>query len=161
MQPIEEIDKSYASKDPWGYQTNPEDLKRKAYILHWLRHFGPFTRALDIGAGEGWITKDIPAERIYGYEVSDNAAWRFPPNVTRTEAPEGKYDLVMATGVFYAHYAWRKFERLIQEHSSKYILLCNIKAWEVKTEIPGKQLIEMEFPYREYIQKLRIYEITS
>ncbi len=148
----------FVTPDPWGYQTNPSDIVRKQYIIHMLNLFGPYSRALDIGAHEGWVSKDIPAVTIHGHELSDLAAARFPDNVHRMV--DGKYDLVMATGVLYSHYNWSYLLRMIREHASKYVLTCHIKAWELLAVADiGKQVLEMEFPYREYKQKLRVFEI--
>jgi len=166
MQPLDEIERHYANPDPWGYQASPADAERKATILDALNMFGPYQRGLDIGCGEGWITKDIPADEIHGFECSNNAAERFPPNVKRVLKPEGKYDLVMATGIMYQHYNWEKFLYLINYHSSLDILTCNIKAWEIpmlQSKIKARQVVDMEFDYcpgnERFTQKLRIFQV--
>ncbi len=150
----------FATPDPWGYQSNPCDIRRKQYILHMANLFGPYSRALDIGALEGWITNDLPASTKHGFELSDVAAARFPPTVKREL--DGKYDLVLATGVLYSHYNWSYLFRLIREHAAKYVLTCHIKSWELLAVADiGKQIIEMEFPYRDFTQKLRIFDVSS
>ncbi len=157
----EELDSYYAMPDPWSYTTTPSDIRRKQYIIHILNLFGPFSRALDIGAGEGWITSDIPASTRHGFEISDVAAARFPANVTRECS--GQYDLVLATGVLYGHYAWQSFLAMIHDHASRFVVTCSIKPWEVKDAIhamPGPQIFEAEFPYRVHTQKLRVFEVT-
>lgn len=154
------IDLWYRNRDPWAYETTPDDAKRKSYILHILELFGPFSKALDIGAGEGWITKDLPALVKHGYELSDVAAARFPPTVRREL--DGKYDLVTATGVLYAQYAWESLVKLINEHATGLVLTCNIKSWEIPSAIHcihGTQILDMEFPYREFTQKLRVFQV--
>ena len=87
MQSKDEIEKEYQTPDPWGFQTHPDDAARKQIILNALTLGANkpmrFKRALDIGAGEGWITKDLPADEIFGFEISDTAASRFPANVKR------------------------------------------------------------------------------
>jgi hypothetical protein len=164
MQPFHEIEKSYETPDPWGVQKNPEDKKRKRYILHMLDLFGPYERVLDIACGEAWITKDIEANDLWGYELSNNAAQRFPDSVRRAVFPDGKYDLVIACGCLYKHYNWPFFLKIIEEHASRYVLTCNIKDWEVKEieKISGFRLLEMEFPYKpgdtKFTQKLRMFE---
>jgi len=165
MQSREEIEKSYEKPDPWGYQTNPDDIRRKDFIAKITMMFTPgsgrFTRALDICAGEGWISKYLPAIDIDGYELSDRAAARFPVCVRRVLEPEDKYGLVTLMGALYSHYDWPLFVRLINEHASDIILLCNIEAWEVVSavsQIEGKQVFEATFPYHEFHQKLRVFE---
>lgn len=159
--PVEGLE-FFEKEDAWGYQTNPHDRWRKQVIIHTVNLFGPFSRCLDLGAHEGWITKDIPASTRHGYELSDVAAARFPPLVKRE--CEGKYDLVLATGVLYGHYDWRHFVDKINAHSSKIVLTCNITSWELMAAIlaiKGKQVYESEFIYREHFQKLRVFNVSS
>lgn len=180
MQTLEDIERTYEKPDPWGFQTNPEDARRKEIILSSLKPYLPagglFERALDIGAGEGWITKDLPAKRKYAYEVSKQAKARLPEGVDAVERPEGNYDLVIATGVLYAHYDTDNFFRLMGTHASSIILTCNIIEWqpgeraEVKgmnlhdfcyEQFGGVQLSTRRFKYRHYMQQLRIFRVET
>jgi SAM-dependent methyltransferase len=162
MQTKKDLDQWYATKkDPWSYSATTDDALRKAKILDALGKT-KFKRALDIGCGEGWITKDLPAQEIHGYELSDVAASRFPPNVARVLEPIGKYDLVLATGVLYAQYDWQSIAKFIVDHASGTVLTCNIKSWEIPDAIamiPGKQSQDVEFYYRLYVQKLRVFKV--
>lgn len=163
MQTKAEIEKDYQNPDPWGFQSHPDDAMRKEKILKALEPYGPFTSVLDVGAGEGWITKDIPAESRHGYEISDKAAARFPDNVERVAAPFGKYDLVIATGVLYTQYDYQDFLDIIKRCSSRIVLLCNIKDLEVP-EVAALGMPEVhteEFKYRDYTQKLRVYQLKE
>lgn len=160
MQNPNEIESWYSQKDPWGYETTIDDEIRKQTILEALGN-KKFKRALDLGAGEGWITKDLPAKELFAYELSDNASGRLPANVKRVTAPAGPYDLVILTGVLYGHYDYKALTQLALQYSSNIILTCNIKEWE-KNEFPQDWLVyEKEFPYRDYTQHLCIYSITS
>lgn len=170
MQDPKEIEEHYKNPDPWGYKTNPEDKMRKAHILEIIERFAEpfredrplFKRALDIGAGEGWITESLPAEEIFGYEISDTAASRFPENVKRILTGEGRYDLILATGVMYGHYDVPSFIKMIKEHASGLVVLVNIKAWEspLLREL-GDTIYEEDFPYSEFIEHIRIYDFTA
>lgn len=160
MQIKEELEIWYEKEDAWGYKSNPFDTVRKDIILSMIPK-GEYLRALDIGCGEGWITKDLPAKEIHGIELSDKASERFPENVKRIPEPDGKYDLVVATGVLYKHYDYQKFMKWIKEHSSKIIVLCNIEDWEVRTTSLGKPIHDMTFNYREYRQHLKIYDVST
>lgn len=155
----EDIETWYSRKDPWDYENNRDDLGRKGVILGAIKGMR-FKRALDIGCGEGWITKDLPADEIHGIEISDNASLRLPSNVKRVTEPEGKYDLIIATGVMYSHYDHEKFVKWIKKHASGVVILCNIKEWEVPTDIP-KEMGNAEFPYREFTQILRYHDLAS
>lgn len=154
------LEEFYVTEDPWRYASTPCDALRKRHILHAANFYGPYSRALDIGAGEGWVTRDLPASTRHGYEISDTAAARFPDCVKREL--DGPYDLVLATGVLYHHYDWLGMLRLIQTHASKIVIVSHIKTWEFSTAIagiPGTQVFEAEFPYREWSQKLRVFRI--
>ncbi len=161
----QDLERWYETKpDPWDYKRHEDDLERKCKILAKIVRIEPgFRRLLDLGAGEGWITKDIPAEYRYGYELSDTAAARFPENVKRVKKPEGWYDLVVATGVLYPQYDWQTMVSLMQIHARRIIVTCNIKSWEVPqaiAQIPGQQIDEQEFHYRDFVQKLRVFDVS-
>lgn len=157
MQTKKELENWYLKEDPWEYKTNPYDILRKTRILENCK---PAKRALDIGAGEGWITKDLPAKEIHGLELSDIATTRFPENVTRALEPEGDYDLVIATGVLYQQYDWEQIHTWIKYHAVKQIVTCNIMDWEIPLLLE-KQVHTEEFPYRQYTQKLRVYDVST
>lgn len=167
MQTKEEIEKSYETPDPWGYTKNPDDKRRKELILQIIEMFtgGVWKKGLDVCCGEAWITKDLPCSEIHGIEISDTAASRFPQNVKRVHAPDGDYGLILATGCLYGHYNWKEIVWNIRTAASGgncLIVVSNIEAWEVKEAInliPGKQIFEARFPYREFHQKLRIFEV--
>lgn len=160
MQSKSELEAWYERVDPWGYETNPEDAKRKARILS-LIPAKQYQRALDIGCGEGFITRDLPASIIEGVEKSDLAAARLPSNIIRVQAPTGKYDLIVGTGILYPQYDFQLFTKWVIEHASGIVLLSNIKSWEINMLPVGKQVYEEEYPYREFTQKLRIYDFSS
>lgn len=160
MQSKNELEQWYQKTDPWGYLTNTEDSKRKQLILSRLK--GRYKKALDIGCGEGFITTDLPADEIHGLEISDLAASRFPTNVKRVFEPDGKYDLIVATGVMYKQYDYQKMIDWIKKHATGTVLLSNIKSWEMpEVHTIGKQIYEEEYSYREYTQKLRIYDLSA
>jgi len=157
MQSKEEIENESEIEDHWGYQTNEWDTLRKNKILSKLTK--EYKRALDIGCHEGFITRDLPAEIKEGYELSDNAAKRLPSTVLRVTEPSGDYDLVIATGIMYRHYDFRKFLDIIKKHAKGTVLLSNIKDWEVPEVAElGKPIYVEEYPYRQYTQIMRIYE---
>lgn len=156
----ENLDKFYETPDPWGFKKNPDDKIRKEKILSVLKPYGLFERALDVGAGEGWITKDLPADIIEAIELSEVASSRIPDPVKVIKFPTGNYDLIVATGVLYKHYNGIEFLKMIKEFSNYIILTCNIQEWEIpETRDLGKQVYFETFPYREYAQALRVFEL--
>lgn len=156
-QPIHEIEAWYSNKDPWQYEHTQDDQVRKSKILALLTN--QYERALDIGGGEGWISKDLPAKSIEVYEVSENARKRLPDGILGVTEATGDYDLVVATGVLYQHYHFEEMLEIIKKHATKTILIAGIKDWLVDTTQLGSLVYEEEFPYREYTQVIKIYEI--
>ena len=115
----ESINNFYKKEDPWGFKTNPHDLERKLIIIEKSIHFCKkclgkerYKNALEIGAGEGWITKDLPADNLYGYEISEVAKSRWPGNIKEFD-PSIKYDLIIAPGVLYQQYDYNSFLNMI------------------------------------------------
>jgi trans-aconitate methyltransferase len=155
MQSKAELEDWYQDKDPWGYKTNPDDQKRKEKILAAIPK-KKYKRALDIGAGEGFITKDLPAAEIHAIEVSDKAAKRLPRNVKRVKQPEGKYDLILATGVLYKQYDYETMLKWIKDHASGVVVTCNIKDWEIPLDLGESK--DTTFKYRDYEQMLRVFK---
>lgn len=158
-QALDEIERFYSQKDPWNYETTPDDQYRKEKILKAIN--GEYVRALDIGGGEGWISKDLPANSIEVYEVSRNALKRLPEGILGTTEATGKYDLIVATGVMYKHYHYETFLNIIKKHATKTVLIAGIKDWLVDTTQLGGLVYEEEFPYREYTQVIKVYDIQT
>ena len=161
MQSKEELEQWYHKEDPWQYKTTQDDLKRKESLIMILSEISngiQYERALDIGAGEGYVTQDIFAKEIYGIEISDLAASRFPSNVKRVIEPEGKYDLVMTTGTLYSQYNHKQIVDWIRQSASKHILIAGIKDWLIDYSF-GQVIHQSEFPYRQYVQRVTVYEL--
>lgn len=161
MQNKADLEDFYEVKDPWGYQTNPHDAFRLETILEELKPFTPhggFKRALDVGAGEGWVTQHLPAKRIDAIEISDRAASRFPEKVHRVQEPEGSYDLIIATGVLYQQYDWQRMIDILKQ-STNIILVCSIQDWELGMDQLPKPEVSLYFPYRNYTEHLSIIKM--
>lgn len=154
----QEIEEWYKITDPWSYETTSDDLIRKKNILSLLDYH--YETALDIGCGEGFISRDLPAKKIYGIELSDIASSRFPSNVERIPKPLGRYDLVMTTGTLYQQYDYKQMTDWIFESSKKHILVGGIKDWMVWSDF-GILKKEIEFNYRDYKQIIRLYEVIA
>lgn len=157
MQTKQELEQWYSQPDPWSYETTSDDVFRKKKILSLLR--GEYNRALDIGAGEGFITRDLPAKVIEAIEVSDLAAKRLPEGILRVTEPSGEYDLVVATGVFYDQYNWKQMHEWILKYAKGVVLTSNIKSWE--HPLPVKPIYEEDYQYREYTQHLCLYDFAT
>ena len=158
MQTKQELEEWYEQDDPWDYTVTPDDIYRKRFYLTVLDGLGGyFDRALDIGAGEGFITGDLPARQIHALEISDNAASRLPKNVERVFDPDGKYDLVLATGLLYRQYNHEQIAKLIFDVAIKYVCVGGIEDWLLPYPF-GKMIKTFKFPYREYISVFNVYD---
>ena len=162
MQSKKSLEKFYSKDDPWGYETNNDDKIRKEIILRSLHELDcRFEKALDIGAGQGFVTRDLPAEEIYAYEISEKACNRLPKGIKVVKEIDGKFDLIIATGVLYKQYDYEGILKIIRKHSSKYVLTCNIQPWE-KNDLDESRIVYQEiFPYREYLERLVIYNFSK
>ena len=158
MQTKRELEEWYEQDDPWDYTVTPDDIYRKRFYLTVLEGLGEYyDRALDVGAGEGFITGDLPAKQIHAIEMSDNVASRLPKNVERVFAPEGEYDLVLVTGLLYRQYDHEQIARLVLEAASKHVCVGGIQDWLLP--YPFGRLIEtFRFPYREYTSVFNVYK---
>jgi|TARA_R110000803_G_scaffold37598_13_gene81125 hypothetical protein len=162
MQTLKQLEEWYDREDPWGYKVHPDDTYRKNFYLAVLEDVGPmFSRALDLGAGEGWITKDLPAVERHALELSDIAASRLPEGVDRVESVDTDYDLVLATGVLYAQYDHVGMDSLIRSASSEshgtIVFVAGIKDW-LKPYNYGRLITEYELLYREYDHVIKVWE---
>jgi SAM-dependent methyltransferase len=172
IQPKDELEDWYSSEDPWGYYNNPHDTQRKERILAAIPK-GNYENVLDIGAGNGFLTKDLPGRHIIGTDISEKAvefANRHTPEHVRflagslfdlSEMDLPPMDLVVITGVLYPQYIGKSI-RLIyilidQILKPGGILLCShIFDW-YKLRFPYLTLSREYFAYREYSQVLEVY----
>ena len=160
MQTKGEIESWYSQQDPWDYEKTPDDQFRKETILE---HLKSYERALDIGAGEGWITQDIKAKEIHAIEWSDKAAERLKTPISRVFKPEGTYDLIMTNGTLYEQYNWQQIIDWLKEAKHD-LLTCNIYEWEKGydqlEEKFGNPKVTLYFPYRQYTQHLALWRLN-
>ena len=156
MQSKEELESWYDQPDRWGYFSSEEDTKRLKKLLSILPK--KYHKAIDIGCGEGFVTRHLPADIISGMELSENAKMRLPANVIPVKEPIGKYDLVVSTGTLYQQYDHEAMYKTIMDCASHHILIGGIKEWLINYDF-GKEIKTIEFPYREFTQKITLYEI--
>lgn len=172
IQTKEELDQWYGSEDPWSYESNPEDTKRKSILLSEIPN-REYNRVLDIGCGQGFITKDLPGQRIIGIDLSSEAITkaknlesdklRFQQcdlfNIHKELA--GEFDLIIITGVLYPQYigasvnlVYLLIDQLLSENGV--LISVHIDEW-YQARFPYLQLQEFCYPYRQYFHKLEIY----
>lgn len=163
----------YANPDPFGVMTNPDDKIRKDAILSVcqshidLKRDGrKFKRALDIGCGEGFITKDLPADEIVAYDISDVALSRLEgENIIVTDSPariDGEFDLILLAGVLVREYEFQHMLDIVERHATELVVTCQTDVTEVSDVrmLTGKQGDITEFSYLENKQRLRIFDFS-
>jgi 2-polyprenyl-3-methyl-5-hydroxy-6-metoxy-1,4-benzoquinol methylase len=178
IQSKEDLEALYKTEDPWGYRTNPEDLKRREIILSEIP-VRDYATALDIGCGEGFLTCRLPAKSIVGADVSATAiqrAQRNPENAHCSflaaglfELPQklagfrnpGQFDLILITGLIYRQYfgeshvlIYDTVDRLLAPEGV--LITSHIDEW-YRARFPYLMLNYVLFNYREYTQRLEVY----
>lgn len=157
MQSKDELEKWYSVSDRWGYFHEPDDTIRLKNILMMLDEYDS---AIDIGCGEGFVTRHLPAKTIYGLDISENAMNRLPDNVIPLKEPNGKHDLVISTGTLYPQYNHKQIYDWIIESAKKHILIAGIQEWLIPYDF-GNALRIADFKYRDYTQVITLYDVTS
>lgn len=174
LQSLKELEQWHRKKDPWGYASSDEDAKRKHLLLSEIPE-GKYKRVLDIGCGQGFVTVDLPGERVVGVDISKNAikhAEKYTNNSKRfrfvvsdlfelEEKIVGKFDLIVITGVIYPQYTGKAnslvytiVDSLLEEGG---VLVCvHIDEWYT-ARFPFLQINESYYKYREYIHKIETY----
>lgn len=173
IQPKEELEKWNEGFDPWGYENNPEDKKRKGILLSELPE-RKFNNVLDIGCGHGFITRDLPGEMVTGVDISANAI-QFAKKYesSRLAFREGslytlhkkftaqQFDLIIITGVLYEQYTGKSssliymiIDALLQPNGI--LISVHIDEW-YKCRFPYLLCSEYYYPYREYTHKIEVY----
>lgn len=169
----EEMNRKYGQPDPFGVKTDKADSVRKGKIISALKDWVTekrggqlFKRALDIGCGEGFITAEIPAEEIVGYDPSDVALSRCPEGIITVDNPatiEGEFDCIIATGVLVREYDFVQILNLIDAHAADFVLTCQTDVTEVHevANLKGTQIHLEPFDYREHKQIMRIFSYAD
>lgn len=173
LQPTAELERWYEKPDPWQYESNPDDLNRRAMLLSVLPK-RQYQNVLDIGCGDGFITKRLPGKSVTGIDVSANAIqWakhNAAPHITYLQYSlfdlteldwEGKFDLVVATGVFYPQYIAQS-KKLVYEILDRILapggilVSAHINEWYT-LRFPYVTLHREYYSYREYTHILEVY----
>ena len=172
IQPLDDLEKWHSSLDPWGYETNPEDSKRKDILLSELpqKNYG---NVLDIGCGHGFVTRDLPGKRVLGVDISHEAikkAQAFKSErITFLQSSifdlnrnvNEQFDLIVITGVLYPQYianahnlVYLIIEKLLMD--SGILVSVHIDEW-YKARFPYLLLKDYFYDYREYTHRLEVY----
>ena len=158
MQTGAELDKWWAKPDAWGYKTNKDDLYRKHRINKAITKYCKGQSIVDIGAGEGWITQDLPIETKYATDISEVAQARFPEGI---EIYTGQpVDIALTCGTLYKQYDHEGMAQQIRGTKAKYIVIAGINDWLIDYDF-GEVIHKETFPYREYEQRLTVFKTSA
>lgn len=173
IQTKEELEIWYKEEDPWGYFSSLEDDKRKAVLLSEIPE-RKYKRVLDIGCGNGFITKDLPGEQIVGIDISEKAIKyakkKFENERIKFECLSifelnnrdlQKFDLIVITGVLYPQYIGNSnsliyliIDRLLSHNG----VLVSVHISEWYNSYFPYLLKELYFyDYKEFLHRLEVY----
>ena len=172
LQSIKELEKWHKGLDPWDYENNPEDKKRKNILLSEIPE-KKYKNVLDIGCGQGFITRDLPGENILGIDISyeaikkakhyetDKIKFRHASLFDLEKIGIGGVDLVIITGVLYPQYIGHSLnliysiiDGILNERGT--LISVHINEW-YRARFPYLLLREYFYNYREYTHRLEVY----
>lgn len=175
IQKIEEIEKFWEDPDPWNYENNPDDLKRRALLLSLLSK-DKYKKILDIGCGNGFVTVNLPGDEIIGIDISTNAI-----NHAKNRSKgldhikyfraslfdlveynwDRAFDLIVITGVLYPQYIGHSellvyliIDNMLQVGG--HLVTCHIEE-QYNARFPYITLRREYYPYREFSHILEVY----
>jgi 2-polyprenyl-3-methyl-5-hydroxy-6-metoxy-1,4-benzoquinol methylase len=174
IQSRDELERVYTSPDPWGYSGNKDDVIRRSRLLSVLpkRHY---ERVLDIGCGDGFVTRQLPGDSIVGIDLSANAiAFANSPADSRIKYQQmsffdlphagwaHSFDLIVITGVLYPQYIGEgnRLATVIVDELLKdggHLVTAHIFEW-YRLRFPYTALVREYYGYREYTHVLEVYE---
>lgn len=178
MPPFDQVNKDnledwYDSEDPWDYETTPDDTKRLEHIKLAVPNL-EYTNSLDIGCGNGFITRNLPGSNVYGIDISENAISEARkkdqnPNHYYIEGsifdlPNLNFpqmDLILITGTFYQFYLGKglKLGMVLIDSLLKpggVLVSSHIHEW-YEFRFPYLTISREWFSYRNYYQILEVY----
>jgi len=177
VQSREELEQFHTTADPWGYEDNEHDKRRKAMLLSEIPR-RTYRAVIDIGCGQGFVTRDLPGDRVLGIDIAEQAvrhAQRHTtprlafvqgslfdlPKVLRREGRSEGNDLIVITGVLYPQYIGEAhaviYDIVDRALAPGGILISvHIGSW-YKARFPYLLLKNVFYDYREYTHSLEVY----
>jgi predicted TPR repeat methyltransferase len=171
-----EIEDWYSSRDPWKYENDTEDIKRKDILLAELPD-RVFDSVLDIGCGNGFITGDLPGKLILGVDISENAIQFANENNRKNHVSyeaanifdlvnwDRTFDLIVITGVLYPQYIGSSsnliyliIDRLLNQDGI--LMSVHIDTWYT-CRFPYNLFGEQLYNYKQYMHRMEAYQKWS
>ena len=177
LQDKDALEELYTQHDPWGYENNPDDLRRRAELLSLISGLRP-QRTLDIGCGDGFITFSLPGAQVIGVDIAENAigiahsVQKNRPDGARflfkacsifnldEIFPPQTFDLIVITGVLYQQYIGdaKSVVRLLIDRllvPGGILVCCHIEDW-YKPFFCYTTIDQAKYPYRNYTHLLEV-----
>lgn len=172
LQSIRELESWHENKDPWNYDGNDFDTLRRQVLLDEISK-KEYNNVLDIGCGQGFITKKLKGKKVTGIDISQQAI-KHANSINQSEVEflqcsifditnvfQEKFDLILITGVLYSQYIGKSSNliyTLVDQVLEKdgHLLCVHIKEW-YNCNFPYLKLKEINYPYRDYDHKLELY----
>jgi 2-polyprenyl-3-methyl-5-hydroxy-6-metoxy-1,4-benzoquinol methylase len=172
IQRKEELENWHKQSDPWDYENNYDDKKRKSILLSEIPKRS-YSNVLDIGCGQGFITKDLPGSNVYGVDISqiaidyannlkmDNIVFKQGSIFEIDKLFTIKFDLIIITGVLYPQYIGKSSSliyHLIDEilNENGVLISVHINDW-YNSQFPYLKIQQLFYDYRIYTHNLEIY----
>ncbi|MBK6685373.1 MAG: methyltransferase domain-containing protein [Deltaproteobacteria bacterium] len=173
-----ELDQFWQREDPWGYQAHPHDRIRVGELLAALPR-RPYGHTVDLGCGDGFVTFELPGERVTGIDLSKEAiGWAEKRAATRVDRERFHFkaasifdvpqlglppaDLIVITGVLYPQYIGGAFAAIDAGLSALLapggiLVSVHISDW-YRSSFSLSRLVMHRYPYREYEHLLEVYQ---
>ena len=172
IQDRKELEEWHSIEDPWGYENSSEDEKRKQILLSEIPE-EKYSSVLDIGCGQGFITRELPGSKILGIDISFEAIERARKFQNKRltfeqasifELPNldhESYDLIVITGVIYPQYVGKSLNLLYHYvnqilKDDGVLVSVHINEW-YSARFPYLQTKLISYPYREFTHRLEVY----
>lgn len=172
IQKKEDLDQWYINDDPWNFELDKDDLHRKNVLISSIPDRN-YTNVLDIGCGNGFITRELKGQRIIGIDLSSNAikqAQKYSTDKMNfiqcnlfelNDLLKYQFDLIIITGVLYPQYigssvnlVYKIIDKLLMLNG---ILICvHIDEWYY-SKFPYLLVDKYYYKYREFTHNLEIY----
>ena len=172
IQKQNELEEWHQNEDPWGYNENKDDLIRKDILLSEIPD-KEYKNVLDIGCGQGFVTKHLPGKTVYGVDISqsaiDFANKKANNNLIFKQGSiynidklfDIKFDLIIITGVLYPQYIGKSssliyllIDKILEEKGT--LISVHIEDW-YSCHFPYLKIKQFFYNYRQYIHNLEIY----
>lgn len=173
LQPLVALEEWHEREDPWSYESSAEDAKRKEVLLTELPDL-EYASTLEIGCGQGFLTRDLPGKQVVGIDVSAAAIRRARETADvrisyqegsifqlRELFPSRRFDLIVVAGVLYPQYVGRALNLVYDEvrevlAPGGILASVHIDSW-YRARFPLLLLKTHFYDYREHTHRLEIY----